>query len=65
MDGEKAYIRLPKPETDVRCYTVDGKELDVRKRNAGVNVISINLSEIDQQVFIISVGGESIKIRKP
>lgn len=65
MDGEKAYIRLPKPETDVRCYTVDGKELDVRKRNAGVNVMSINLSEIDQQVFIISVGGESIKIRKP
>ncbi len=65
MDGEKAYIRLPKPETDVRCYTVGGKELDVRKRNAGVNVISINLSEIDQQVFIISVGGESIKIRKP
>ena len=44
---------------------MDGKELDVRKINAGVNVISINLSEIDQQVFIISVGGESIKIRKP
>lgn len=65
MDGEKVYIRIPKPETDVRCYTVDGKELDVRKRSSGLNVISINLSEIHQQVFIISVGGESIKIRKP
>lgn len=65
LDGDKAYIKLPKPDTNVRCYTVDGKELSVSKRNAGENIISINLSEIDQQVFILNVGGESIKIRKP
>ena len=62
LKGSTAYVRTTGNEP-VKCYTVDGIELPVRKKNEGNGVVSVDLSEIDQPVVILTVGEESIKIR--
>lgn len=62
MKGSTAYVRTTGNEP-VKCYTVDGIELPVSKKNEGNGVVSVDLSEIDQPVVILTVGEESIKIR--
>ena len=63
LKGSTAYVRTTGNEP-VKCYTVDGIELPVRKKNEGNGVVSVDLSEIDQPVVILTVGEESIKIRR-
>lgn len=62
MKGGTAYVRTTGNEP-VKCYTVDGIELPVRKKNEGNGVVSVDLSEVNQPVVILTVGEESIKIR--
>ena len=62
MKGSTAYVRTTGNEP-VKCYTVDGIELPVRKKNEGNGVVSVDLSEVNQPVVILTVGEESIKIR--
>lgn len=62
MKGSTAYVRTTGNEP-VKCYTVDGIELPVRKKNEGNSVVSVDLSEVNQPVVILTVGEESIKIK--
>ena len=62
MKGSTAYVRTTGNEP-VKCYTVDGIELPVRKKNEGNSVVSVDLSEVNQPEVILTVGEESIKIK--
>ena len=70
FDGGVVCIQTERLQIqNVKKYTIEDVDLVnietavVSKKNEGNGVVSVDLSEIDQPVVILTVGEESIKIR--
>lgn len=64
FDGKNITLKLKDRSLPVRAYKVSGAELPLQKSSDENGDIQIDMSALGQDVILLTVGSETIKIKK-
>lgn len=64
-DGDILKIRLKDVSLPIKMYTISGMEIAISKDLDEKGLLSINMASLREPVYLIKIGDETIKIRKP
>lgn len=64
LDGERISVSVKDPSAIVRIYSSKGIEYPVKRENNANGNVVINMTGLMPDVYIITIGDETIKIRK-
>lgn len=65
FDGKNIILKLANPSQNVSLHTVNGVEIPVNVKPDMQGNIRIPLPQTPDQVFLLTIGNETIKIRRP
>lgn len=65
FDGQNIILKLAHPSQNVRLYTVDGVEIPITTKPDMQGHLRIPLPQTPNQVYLLTIGNETIKIRRP
>ena len=64
LDGEKIAVRVKDASAMVRVYSASGVEQPIRRTASEEGAVTLDLTGLVPGVYVSSVGGETLKIRK-
>ncbi|MDE5999928.1 MAG: hypothetical protein K2H04_07670 [Bacteroidaceae bacterium] len=64
LDGEKIAVGVKDASAMVRVYSASGVEQPIRRTASEEGAVTLDLTGLVPGVYVISVGGETLKIRK-
>ena len=64
-DDNTLKIRLKDVSLPIKLYTISGAEIAISKYFDEKGLLSINMSSLREHVYLLKIGDETIKIRKP
>ncbi|MDE6722447.1 MAG: hypothetical protein K2J84_09935 [Bacteroidaceae bacterium] len=64
LDGEKIAVRVKDASAMVRVHSTNGVEQPIRRTAGEEGAVILDLTGLVPGVYMISVGGETLKIRK-